>query len=161
MATLVSVKTKEGWVVMGIPEFSRDLANVNADLSRELVRGFYQIADHVTGVAQQKMPWQSGTAARSLKPEVTMEYAAIVRPKGGAGWKDDTAGYYNWLDWGGSTGRGHRDRTAGSGAIHRDWRGPKGRFLYPALGESKGYIQKALDAIIERLFRGHGFEVRL
>ncbi len=131
--------------VKGIKELSRSLGEVDAGLPKELQKAFKKVAAHVIGTAQQRMPIVSGTAAKSLTPRATGRGSAgIAYPAGGpdsAGSKD---GYYPWLDYGGTVGRSHgisRDRVKG------------GRYLYPAIADSKEYISDAVDDVLEELIK--------
>ena len=146
----------EGVHVTGIPELSRALKAVDAALYKELRLGMKRIADHVVGKAQQRMPFDTGTAAKSVRPRATAKGAAIAFPRGGDRGKPD---YFPWLDFGGSTGRGHRVGQAWSGSIVRDT--PKGgRYIYPAIGESRDYIGREAYDLIEDVAHRNGFETR-
>ncbi len=134
--------------VRGVRELAGAFRQIDSTLPKELQKGFKGVADHVVGVAQQRMPFITGTAARSLRPRATQKSAGIAFPGGGPGSRDDKAGYYPWLDFGGTTGRGHgisRKRVEG------------GRYLYPAIGESKEYIREAVDDVIEGTAKHAGF----
>ena len=139
--------------VRGIPELSRALKAVDADLYKALRLGMKAIADHVVGIAQQRMPYVTGTAARSVRPRATAKGAAIAFPRGA---DQGGADYYPWLDFGGSTGRGHKVGQAWSGSIIRDT--PKGgRYVYPAIAESRDYIGRTAYDLIEDVARRNGF----
>lgn len=142
--------------VTGIPELSRALKAVNADAYKGLRLAMKGIADHVVGIAQQRMPYRTGTAADALRPRATAKGAGIAFPRGGDRGKPD---YYPWLDFGGSTGRGHVVGQAGSGSITRD-RVQGGRYLYPAIAGSTKYIEHGASEVIERAAKTNGFEVR-
>ena len=119
------------------------------------------IADHVVGVAQQRMPFRTGEAAKSLKPRATQRGAGIAFPQGGAPWRGEKADYYPWLDFGGSTGRGHvaNGHNGYGGSIVRPIvKG--GRYLYPAIAESKDFIESNMNAAIEFVAKKAGFETR-
>lgn len=146
----------KGVHVTGIPELARALKSVDKDLYRELRLGMKGIADHVVGVAQQKMPYRTGTAAGSLRPRATAKGAAIAFPGG-----EDTGprDYYPWLDFGGTTGHGHQIGRAGSGSVVRPIiKG--GRYLYPSIAESRDEIGERTYDLIEKVARNNGFEVR-
>lgn len=144
--------------VRGLRDLSRAFKQVDADLPKELRDEMKAIADHVVGVAQQRMPFRTGTAARSLKPRATQRGAGIAFPGGGDRGK---AAYYPWLDFGGTTGRGHvsNGHNGYGGSITRQ-RIAGGRYLYPAIAESKGYIAEAVDDAVVKVAKGAGFEVR-
>jgi hypothetical protein len=142
--------------VIGLRELTTALRQVDKALAKDLRGAFKAIADHVVGVAQQRMPFGRGTAAKSLKPRSTDRGATINFPRGGPGSRDDKAGYYPWLDFGGSVGRGHKSGIAWSGAIQRELV-PGGRYLYPAIGESREYIATEVDKAIGEIARKAGF----
>ncbi len=145
--------------VTGVPELAAAFRSINGDLPKELQRGFKKIADHVIGVAQQKMPFRTGTAEKSLHARATARgVASILYPAGGPFSAYDKAGYYPWLDFGGTTGRGHvaNGHNGFGGSIKRE-RVKGGRYLYPAIAESQGYISDAVDQVIETVARENGF----
>jgi hypothetical protein len=142
--------------VIGLRELTTALRQVDKALAKDLRGAFKAIADHVVGVAQQRMPFGSGTAAKSLKPRSTDRGATINFPRGGPGSRDDKAAYYPWLDFGGSVGRGRKPGVAWSGSITRDAI-PGGRYLYPAIGESREYIATEVDKAIGEIARKAGF----
>ncbi len=143
--------------VRGLSEVTRAFRQVDKSLNKELVRGFKDVARHVVDVARRKMEFGPGEAMSSIKPRATQKGAGIARPEGGRPWKGEKADYYPWLEWGGSTGRGHKDRVGGSGAIQRPFVGHDGRYLYPAIGESKEFIRQAVDEDVERVVKRAGF----
>jgi hypothetical protein len=144
--------------VRGIGEVVRAFREVDRDLPKELQKRFKAVATHVVGVAQRRMPYSTGTAARSLRPRATQKGAGIAFPAGGRDSATDKAGYYPWLDFGGTTGRGHQGsgHDTFGGAIKRE-RITGGRYLYPAIGESKEYIREATDDAIEDTAKDAGF----
>ncbi len=146
--------------VSGIKEVAQAFQAVDDRLPKELQKDLKRVADHVIGVAQQRMPYDSGTAAHSLKPRATGRgTASILFPAGGPDSRGDKDGYYPWLDFGGTTGRGHvaNGHNGFGGAIKRT-RVKGGRYLYPAIAESQQYISDAVDDSIERLAKEAGFD---
>ncbi len=160
--------------VEGLAEVQRGLGRVSKELTKETRKGFKRIAEHVVGIAQQRMPFRSGEAAKSLKPRGTNAGAAVGFPAGGpesftpAGAmggmsSSQKAGYYPWLDFGGTTGRGRvkagsHERAAARGSANRPLvKG--GRFLYPAIAESSEFIGDEAGVIIERVFEREQFKV--
>jgi hypothetical protein len=160
--------------VEGLAEIQRGLGRVSKELTKETRAGFKAIADHVVGIAQQRMPWRSGEAAKSLKPRGTNAGATIRFPGGGqesftragaVGGKSSSqkGGYYPWLDFGGTTGRGRvsaggHERARVAGGVKREViKG--GRYLYPAIGEAGDFIGDAAGDIIERVFKREQFKV--
>jgi hypothetical protein len=149
--------------VIGLRELTTALRQVDKALAKDLRGAFKAIADHVVGAAQQKMPFGSGTAAKSLKPRSTDRGATINFPRGGPGSRDDKAGYYPWLDFGGGKA-GARGITSSSPIAHAKSTGgfkrelvPGGRYLYPAIGESREYIATEVDKAIGEIARKAGF----
>lgn len=134
--------------VRGLRELSAAFRAVGNGLPKELQGKLKAVADHVVGVAQQKMPFRTGEAARSLRPRATQKGAGIAYPKGGTPWQGEKADYYPWLDFGGTTGKGHSvKRPVIKG----------GRYLYPAIGESKAFIAEHVDDAIETTAERAGF----
>lgn len=122
--------------IHGVRELNSALKKVDAELPKELRVRFLGIANEVIGVAQQKMPYQTGEAANSIKPRASQKGAGIAFPAGGGVYK---AAYYPWLDFGGAVGR---KKSSVRPFIKT------GRFIYPAIEESKGDIEEAaLDAV--------------
>jgi hypothetical protein len=141
--------------ITGLRELNAAFRAVNTDLPKALKVEFLTIAKTIVGVAQQRMPFRTGEAASSLKPVSGATYAGIGRPAGGDLGK---GAYYPWLDFGGSTGRGHIAGVGGSGAIKRPSVGKQGRYLYPAIAESTVEIEKAADAALAKVAQDNGFE---
>jgi hypothetical protein len=137
--------------VTGLRELASAFKAVDANLSKEMRAGFLEIAQHVAGTVQQRMPFRSGRAASSVKPRATAKGASIAA--GGT-----KAPYYQWLDFGGSVGRGHKPGVGWSGSIKRD--APKGgRYIYPAIAEEREEIEAAVDAAVAHVAKGARFDV--
>jgi hypothetical protein len=151
--------------LIGEKEFVAAIRKVNRDLPKHMSKAFKAIADHVVGVAQQRMPFGHGTAAKSLKPHGTTRGAWISFPKGGPESRDDKAGYYPWLDFGGGKA-GVRGITSSSDASHersvsQAFKRPPihgGRYLYPAVSESREFIADAVDKEMKYLIVAAGFD---
>jgi hypothetical protein len=160
--------------VTGLKEVQGAFRQVDLDLPKELRLHLKDIADHVVGIAQQRMPHIEGEAQKSLKPRATQKGAGIAFPSGGPdSWAPGMGGskgrgekgaYYPWLDFGGTTGRGrvsaggHQRASARGNANRPLVKG--GRYLYPAIGESKGYIEEQVLAAVEVVAERAKFEVR-
>lgn len=141
--------------VRGLAELSRAFKAVDTDIPKELRDALKVIAERVVGVAQQRMPFGSGKAAKSVKPRATAKGAGIAF--GGT-----AAPYMPWLDFGGSVGRGHQPGKAWSGAIKRDWKGVptgEGRYVYPAISEQREDTIAAIEEAVTSVARRHDFEV--
>lgn len=142
--------------VTGLAELDRALRAMGKDVQGELVGQLKDIAEMVAGRARAKVPRVSGRAAASIVSRSTGR-------KAGLAFGGNRAPYYAWLDFGGSVGRGHRERRAWSGAITREWMGVpvgEGRYVYPAIRESRDDIGRALDDAIESVARSNGFDTR-
>jgi hypothetical protein len=161
--------------VTGLRELQGAFKQLEGNLPKELRVSFKALADHVVGVAQQRMPYISGEAAKSLRPRATQRGASIAFPAGGRPWQGEVGGYYPWLDFGGTTGRGrvaaggytnakgkfvnsHAKATRG-GAINRPViKG--GRYLYPAIAASADFLTTGVDHSIESVAKHAGFDTR-
>lgn len=140
--------------VTGLRELSSAFKRVSDELPKELKARFLAIAQHVVGVAQQRMPHRSGRAQGSVKARASARGAAIAFGGTAAPWMP-------WLDFGGSVGRGHKPGVAWSGAIQRDWMGApsgSGRYVYPAISEARDETREAVDAAVKEVSEHAGFE---
>lgn len=150
MVVEVSVK------ITGLKELSGAFRAVDDNLPVELKAKFLGVAQHIVGIAQQRMPHITGRAQNSVKARASARGAAIAF--GGS-----AAPYMPWLDFGGSVGRGHKPGVAWSGAIKRDWQGVplgEGRYVYPAISEARPETEKAVDEAIQIVAREAGFETK-
>jgi hypothetical protein len=141
--------------VTGIAELSRAFRKVDAELPKELKGAFRAIAEKVIGVAQAKMPSVSGRAKGSLKPRSTAKGAAIAFGGNAAAWEP-------WLDFGGTTGRGHKSQAGkgiGGGAIKRPIIAG-GRYVFPAISESHDLIIHEVNEAVVAVAKKAGFETR-
>ncbi len=151
--------------IKGAAEFSGAIRKVQGDLPKHMQKAFKAIADHVVGVAQQRMPFGHGVAQRALKPRATGRgKASILYPAGGPDSRYDRDGFYPWLDFGGGKA-GARGITSSTGASHARSTGgfkrpviQKGRYLYPAIAESGPYISDAVDKEMRYLIVAAGFD---
>ena len=147
--------------IRGLKELQGAFKQVDIGLPKELRARMKAIAEHVVGMAQQRMPFQTGEAAGGLRPRATERGASIAYPGGGAPWKGVKADYYPWLDFGGTTGRGHvaNGHNGYGGSIKRALvKG--GRYLYPAIEQSRGYILDEMDKAVEKVAEAASFETR-
>jgi hypothetical protein len=131
---------------------------------------FKRAAEHVVGVARGKMGNSiTGTAASALRPVASNVGASIAFPKGGPGSGGEPAGYYPWLDFGGAkaAGRGVTSRPVwrfgksrwAYGDTRRDFI-KEGRYLYPAISDSKVYLEGVAGDAVEDAARSEGYEVK-
>lgn len=154
--------------ITGLKELSGAFRAVDKDIPKHIQREFKALADHVVGVAQQRMPFVTGEAAKSLKPRATGRGTASIAFNAGGPENRETKGaYYPWLDFGGGT-PGARGVTSSSPITHtRSLTGTfrravvkGGRYLYPAIAESRSEIERrALDAM-ENAARENKFDVK-
>jgi phage gpG-like protein len=143
-------------VVKGLPQLTRGFKQIDANLKNTLKDELLPVAKNVAGVVQQRMPFGSGRAAESIAAK-SSNYGASIAAYG------QKAPYGPWLDFGGSTGRGHKVGVAWSGAIKREWRGvPKGsgRYLYPGIEDAREDTAKAVEDAVARAAQKADFEVR-
>src|ERR1035437_10219077 len=113
MASTPHIKTVSVQVA-GLSRAEYALKQTSADLKPELKAKLLTIADKVAGDTQKRMPWLTGAAIRSVAPHSTAGGASIS-----AGGR--AAPYCGWLDFGGTTGRGHVPGKGGSGSISRPY----------------------------------------
>lgn len=133
--------------VQGIPQLRSALRKIDAELPREMNQEFGKLAAKIAEKIAGKVPRLSGKAAGSVKG----------RSGGKIAFGGSAAPYFPWLDFGGSTGRGHKPGASGSGSIKRATP-PDGRYVYPTLKEERGTIHDDVDRLISRLASQAGFE---
>jgi hypothetical protein len=138
-------------LITGLRELQAAYRSIDRELPKLLRVAMKGIADHVVGVVQQRMPWESGEAAKSLKPRATQLGAGIARPAGGTPWRGEKADYSPWLDFGGAVGRKHS-------VIRPVVKG--GRYLYPAIAASKGETLDEAAKAIKKAASDQGFETK-
>lgn len=130
--------------ITGLRELGRAFRQMDVDLPKELKAEFLPVAQRVVGVVQQRMPHRSGRAQGSVKARASARGASIA-----AGGR--AAPYYQWLDFGGSVGRNRSvKRTMPKG----------GRYIYPAIAESRDEIVKGADEAVAKVARSAGFGTR-
>lgn len=142
--------------IKGAAELARAFKQLDSDLPKQLRVEFKGIASRVASEVAGKVDRKTGRAAGSVKATATTRAAAIAAggPK---------APYYQFLDFGGSVGRGHIPGKGGSGAIKRDWMGKPGgdgRWLYPTISENRDETADAADEAIKTVAKRNGFETR-
>ena len=142
--------------ILGLNELNRAFKAVDDKVSGDgLKAAFLGIAGAVASKARGGVPRRSGTAAASIQPHGTTRGASISA--GG-----QTAPYYPWLDWGGTTGRGHKQGPM-MGAIKRDYLGRpvgEGRYLYPAISSEKEHTADAVEAAIVEIAKAQDFDAK-
>ena len=141
--------------VRGLREVQSALRKVDKELPKQLRTEFKAIAEDVVTGIQQKVPRLTGHAAASVRPRASQRGAAVAL--GG-----NAAPYFPWLDFGGTTGKGHRPGVAGSGSVKRDWMGRpgNGRYVYPTIAEKRADIEQAAEDAVIKVARGAGLETK-
>lgn len=146
MANDVKIRVKD------IGKFVGALRKVKDDVPGQMKEGFLKIAEIVADATRGKTPKRTGRAAASITARGKQRGAAIA--VGG-----QKAPHYPWLDFGGSTGKGHIPGKGWSGAIKRTM--PEGgRYLYPTIKDNSETIRHETDALLERVIKGAGFDTR-
>ena len=124
---------------------------------KAIQRRLKEVATLVASEVAGRVPVRSGRAASSVRALATAESASVAA--GGA-----KAPYYAFLDFGGSTGRGHVPGAADSGAVKREWYGKggsgdgEGRYLYPAIRDMSEVIAHETGEAIHQALMDAGFE---
>ena len=143
--------------VRGLRDLSKAFGQMDTGLRQELKSRMKAVAESVVRVAQGKIARRSGKAASSIKARAGLSGSASIAFGG------TKAPYMPWLDFGGSTGRGHVPGVAWSGAIKRDWRGNpfgEGRYIYPSIRQERPEIERTVEEAIKLVAQRAGFETR-
>ena len=133
--------------VEGIREVADALKGIDVKLQKELREGMKQAAEIVAAEARRNVPSRTGKAASSVKAKGTNKGAGIAF--GGS-----KAPYYPFLDFGGSTGRGHEPGKANSGAVKRPIV-EGGRYVYPAIAAKGDEVREVVDQLLADLIQRH------
>lgn len=146
--------------VRGIIELRKALRDLDRDLPKEMAAGLAEAAAIVGDEARRRVPRRTGRAAESIKVRKQQSGAALA--VGGA-----KAGYYPWLDFGGTVGRGRiaggAKKLAGgatggrAGSVKRPYI-PGGRYIYPALRDKDREVKAKVDEVLARMATKAGFE---
>lgn len=129
--------------ITGLRDFQTALKRMDGNTQKQLRVVFNDVAEDIAGDARRLIPTRSGRAAKSMKARSGQREAKIV-----AGGK--TAPYYPWLDFGGSAGRGKKNK--------RQWI-QAGRYLYPTYNRQRRHIQARLEEGLVDLARNAGVDV--
>ena len=159
-----TIYAKDGIRVEGLREFQQAIAAVSKETAKQNRVQYKRIAEHVASIARGKIEHNiSGDAARAIKGMGTNAGASVRFPAGGAGSGSDAVGYYPWLDFGGApaTGRGvtSTGRSQFGSGIRRGVI-KEGRYIYPAITESRDYIVEQAGDIVTDAARAQQFDVR-
>lgn len=129
--------------IHGLRELGQAFKQVDREYGKQLQRGLKGIMETVAGAIRSKAP---GGAGAYVKARATQRGGSIVFP-GGEG--TDPGDQFPWLDFGGSTGKGHQVGMPWSGSVERE-RISGGRYVYPAIAENRGEIQdRAGDLLLD------------
>lgn len=142
--------------VRGLREVQSAFRKVDKGIPKGFREEFMGIARTVAADAAGRVPSVTGRAAGSIKPRASQRGAGIAF--GGR-----AAPYLPWLDFGGSTGKGHRPGVGWSGSVKRDWLGRpvgEGRYVYPAIADNRERIEQAAEEAVMNVAAKAGFEVR-
>ena len=136
--------------VRNLREITSAIKQANDGVPGNLRTYLLPVAEQVARAVAARVPHDTGAAAASVTARATQRGAGVSF--GGA-----RAPYFPWLDFGGSVGRGHVPRKAGSGSVKRAM--PLGgRYVYPTIDEQRDVIEEgvmhavlksALDARLE------------
>lgn len=136
--------------VHGIKELQASLKRIDTDLPREMKAGFLRVSVRLASTTAGKVPHgATGGAAASVHGVATQRGGAIA--VGGR-----AAPYFPWLDFGGSTGRGHLPGVGGSGSIKRPIV-KEGRYEFPTIREHSDDIRREVEDFMDKLTRRAGF----
>lgn len=141
--------------VRGLREVRNAARKVDKDIPKGLRRELLPVAQKVQGRIRSKVPYLKGDARESVKARASQRGAAIA-------FGGNTAPYFPWLDFGGTTGKGHRPGAAYSGSVKRPWMGRPGdgRYVYPSIAEMTPEIEQAANDAVINLAKAAGFEVK-
>jgi hypothetical protein len=134
--------------VEGLAKLNKAFKQVDVELPKKLKVKFRAISENMAAEVRGKIPHQSGNAAASVKARATTRGAQLVY----AGTK---APYLPWLNFGGTTGRGHQ--KGGGGAIKRDIVKPD-RYVYSTVIARMPSTAEAAIRAIDEVARDADFE---
>jgi len=144
--------------IVGLRELRNSMRMAEGGTQHALQVRLKEVATEVASAVAGKVPaGPTGRAAASVRAVATTERATVI----GGG---PRAPYFPWLDFGGSTGRGHRDHVADSGAVKRPWFGRnglgdgEGRYIYPTVREMHDVIVDAAGEAVHDALADAGWE---
>ena len=136
---------------VGLVELRKAMRDAEAGSQKHLQIHFKDVATTVASAVAGEVPvGATGAAAASVRARATATSAQIVA--GGP-----SAPYFPWLEYGGSTGRGHVVGKGGSGAIKRPFI-KAGRTIYPTIGAMSDVIVQAANDGIGDALKEAGWE---
>lgn len=129
--------------IEGLADLRRSLRALDADSPKAIRIAANKAAGIVVDAAQRDVPVRSGRAKKSIKARSTQTAAKIT--SGG-----NKAPYMPWLDYGGRVGRNR--------SIKRPFIGD-GRYVYPALAETRKQVEEAFRAELAVIADAAGLEI--
>jgi hypothetical protein len=136
--------------VTGLRELGQGFKSIERGLGRELSKGLRGVAETVAGAIRSRMP---GSAGAGIKARGTQRGAGIAFPGGEATGPQD---FIPWLEFGGSTGKGHKVGVPWSGSVQRE-RIDGGRWIYPTIAAHNDQISEDVAEVLEDLAKKVGF----
>lgn len=138
--------------IHGLKELAAAFKQIDSSVAKEFQRGLKGVAESLAGAIRAKVP---GSAGGAIRARATQKSVGIAFPAGEAeGFYD----YYPWLDFGGSTGKGHVVGSPWSGSVRRE--NPKGgRYVYPTISEQGPAITAAVGDVVIAVAKSAGFIV--
>lgn len=129
--------------IKGVAEIQAALKEMDGESQKRLKVVFDDAAEMVAARARTKIPTRSGRARGSVRARSSQREARVMG--GGA-----RVAYYPWLDFGGRVGR----RRSVTRPVIKG-----GRYIYPALAETRDEVYDTLVAALRDLATDAGLEV--
>lgn len=142
-------------VVTGLRDVRAALAALSAEAGDELDAMLVAISEEVVGKVRLRVPHRTGRMARSYVAKATARGASASF---GGGGKKNGAQYVPWMEFGGSTGRGHKPGQGGTGSVKRPWV-DGGRYLYPEIQRQIETLQERFTVELDALLVKYGMAV--
>jgi len=137
--------------VTGVRELGTAFKKVDREFGKALQRRFKGLASQLVSTISGRIP---GSAGSALRPQATQRGFGIAFPGGEAQGPMD---FYPWLDFGGSTGKGHQVGVPWSGSVKRE-QVPGGRYIYPTIADNREEIGDQAAEALQDVARDAGFE---
>jgi hypothetical protein len=146
MADSLTVRTS------GLQELQTAMGQLGIRQEKVIRTRLLQEAGVIAKDLRSAIPHLSGDAASSVYAGMDSKGAFVSEGRG--------VPYMPFLDFGGSTGRGHQ-RGPNMGAVHRTWMGKgagEGRYIYPQIRSHRDQTLHAVDQAIAEAAVSLGFE---
>ncbi len=140
--------------VSGLREVQKALKELDGESQKELRLTLNEAAGIVVRVAQRRTPVLTGAARSSIRATSGQRESRVS-----AGGRK--APYFPWLDYGGTTGRGHAGKSGNAGFSAGSVKRPflkGGRYIYPAYSDQYANIRRLLDKRLNALLQSKGIE---